>query len=301
MDKPLVSIITPSYNQSKYIEDCILSVQNQEYKNIEHIIVDNCSTDETIDILNKYMSRFNNLRYVSEKDSSMYEAINKGFAMANGEIFAYLNCDDLYFPWTVKIAVENILQKKKDLVFGHLVNVNLVSNSLILHFKRKYNFFYYTMVDFINQPTVFFTRKLFLDLGGFNENYKLVADCEFWIRAYLKGYVPYLVDEFLAIERDHELMQRSTKRGLLLKEISDYRLNYFPGNKIKYFHLYLYHRLINKLFSVKSIALFLFSNKYRIKSLRSYRLDFIRLILGLIKISKKNIVGFDFKEVYKWE
>src|SRR4030067_3134955 len=94
-DLPLVSIITPSLNQGEFIEETILSVKNQTYENIEHIIVDGGSTDDTLNILKKYAGSYR-MRWLSEPDNGMYQAINKGMRLANGEILAYLNSDDLY-------------------------------------------------------------------------------------------------------------------------------------------------------------------------------------------------------------
>lgn len=103
-NRPLVSIITPSFNQGDFIADNILCIRNQMYKNIEHIIIDGSSTDDTLEVLKKYEGSYN-MRWVSEPDNGMYEAVNKGLKMSKGEILAYLNSDDLYLPWTVKVVV----------------------------------------------------------------------------------------------------------------------------------------------------------------------------------------------------
>ncbi len=102
---PLVSIVTPSLNQGRFIQETILSVKDQTYPNIEHIIVDGGSTDGTLDIIKKYEGTYK-MRWVSEPDSGQSDAINKGWRMAKGEILAYLNSDDTYMPWAVETAVE---------------------------------------------------------------------------------------------------------------------------------------------------------------------------------------------------
>ena len=101
--KPLVSIITPSLNQGKFIRAAIESVLNQDYEQIEYIVIDGGSTDDTLSILEEYKGR---LTYISEPDEGQSNAINKGFRMAHGSIVAWLNSDDVYEPGCVSHAVE---------------------------------------------------------------------------------------------------------------------------------------------------------------------------------------------------
>src|SRR5690349_9655830 len=101
---PLVSIVTPSLNRVDLIESTLRSVRSQSYPNVEHIVVDGGSTDGTLEVLRRYEGTYG-LRWMSEPDQGMYDAINKGLAMARGEILAYLNTDDLYLPWTIDTVV----------------------------------------------------------------------------------------------------------------------------------------------------------------------------------------------------
>ena len=108
-----ISIITISYNQGKYIEDCIISTLSQEYKNFEHIIIDGNSTDNTVDILKKYEEKDQRLKFISEKDDGPSSALNKGFKMASGEIFCFINSDDFFLKGALKF-INNFFEKNLD-------------------------------------------------------------------------------------------------------------------------------------------------------------------------------------------
>ncbi|MCK4733699.1 MAG: glycosyltransferase, partial [Methanophagales archaeon] len=118
-DKTLVSIITPSYNQGRFIEDALLSVKNQDYPNIEHIIVDGGSIDNTLEILRKYENEYN-LRWISEPDEGQSGAVNNGFRMAKGEIIGWVNSDDGYFDVSAISSVVKYFDKYKgaDVIYG---------------------------------------------------------------------------------------------------------------------------------------------------------------------------------------
>jgi glycosyltransferase involved in cell wall biosynthesis len=114
---PKVSIITPSYNQGRFLEASILSVLQQDYPNLEYIVVDGGSKDESVEIIKKYQDRF--AWWVSEKDKGHADALNKGFSHATGEILAWLNSDDIYFPGAVSEAIGALMDHPKvGMVYG---------------------------------------------------------------------------------------------------------------------------------------------------------------------------------------
>src|SRR3989338_5413748 len=103
--RPLVSIVTASYNQAQFIEETLRSVREQDYPNLEHIVIDGASTDGTVDVLRRYEGTYN-MRWISEPDRGHADALCKGFRQATGDILAWLNSDDVYFPGAVTTAVE---------------------------------------------------------------------------------------------------------------------------------------------------------------------------------------------------
>jgi glycosyltransferase involved in cell wall biosynthesis len=194
-----ISIITPSYNYGRYIEEAILSVLNQNYDNFEHIIIDGGSTDNTIEILKKYP----HLVWISEKDEGQSDAINKGFKKATGDIIGWLNSDDFYLPDTFSRVAEAFSGNGVDAVYGNFRIVNADSEILremITQNPRKWMSLFYSHVP---SETLFFKRSI-RDKIRIDKNFQISMDMEFIANLFYSGYRIKKINAFMAHFRSHE-------------------------------------------------------------------------------------------------
>ena len=188
---PLVSIITPSFNQGGFIEETILSIQNQSYKHIEHIIIDGESTDQTLAVLKKYSS---SIVWISKPDTGQTNAINKGLKKSHGDIIAYLNSDDLYLPDTIKTVVDYFAEHPGvDMVYGDVIHID--DQSRIIEQVETGTISlakFLTCQVYLPQPTVFFRKDIMEKIGFFDERLHLAMDMDYWIRIFLAGKAAYI-------------------------------------------------------------------------------------------------------------
>ena len=210
LDNLKISIITPSFNQGQYIEECILSVINQNYPNVEHIIIDGGSTDNTVDIIKKYEQRIT--YWISEKDSGQSEAINKGLNQATGDIVTWLNSDDLYLPESLN-KVENLFRENKDVKLIHgssvLFGVNF-KEKLIKSPENGLTERYLAYIPF-PQPSSFFKRDILSSIGLLDEHLHYGMDYDLLVRIALNYFI-LKTDEVFSNYRLHS--ESKTKNGL---------------------------------------------------------------------------------------
>lgn len=205
MKYPKVSIITPSCNSGKFINKTILSVKNQDYPNIEHAIIDGGSTDGTLDIIKSFEGTYN-IRWVSEKDEGQYDAINKGFRMAKGDILGYINSDDMYLPDTISKVV-NCFDAYKDVevVYGdwHIIDEE---GSIMKERRarvRPFDLRWLRCYDYIN-PSAAFIRSSIIKEGLFIDNsISHYGDWEWYLRIATAGKKFYFLNEKLCYFRRH--------------------------------------------------------------------------------------------------
>jgi glycosyltransferase involved in cell wall biosynthesis len=223
--RPLVTIVTPVVNRVDTIEDCLASVASQTYQPIEHVVVDGGSTDGTVELLGEYRAS-HRFHWVSETDSGMYEAINKGISLAHGDVLAYLNSDDLYLPWSVDVAVR-ALQPGIDLIYGDLgilrTDANGNPGAFYIQFYRDFDLRHYSFVETIGQPMAFWRRNLTERIGLFDTGYRLIGDCEYWLRAAVGGAKLRHIPELMAVQVEHESTLRATQPIRLREEFARLR------------------------------------------------------------------------------
>lgn len=181
--QPKVSIITVCYNSSKTIEDTIKSVLSQNYKNIEYVIIDGLSTDNTLEIINNYKKDIAII--VSEKDKGLYDAINKGIELASGEIIANLNSDDFYIDKNViSDVVEKFKKENTDLLYTDLYYVEEENTDKVTRYWKsgayKKGAFYKGWMP--PHPTFFVKKEIYNKYGVFNLKLKSAADYEIMLR-----------------------------------------------------------------------------------------------------------------------
>jgi len=198
---PLVTVVTPSYNQGRFIEQAILSVLDQDYPAIEYLVMDGGSSDQTLDVLRKYSKR---LAFVSEKDRGQAHAVNKGFRRASGEILAFLNSDDKYLPGAVSAAVKG-LQAQPDAPFLYGEAYHIDEDGRILDRYPTEPFSCSRLADtcFICQPTVFIRKGALDEAGYLDETLNYCLDYELWIRLSRLAEPVYLT-RYLANSRLHK-------------------------------------------------------------------------------------------------
>jgi glycosyltransferase len=194
-----VSIITVTFNSEKYLEDCILSVRSQQYQNIEHIIIDGKSTDGTIAIIKQYQNGI--AHWMSETDRGMYDAINKGIALATGDVVGILNSDDVLDNDQVILNIVHAMENQQtDAVYGDLEYVTQQDTRKVMRIWKglPYNRKRFHIGWMPAHPTFYIRRSLIEQFGGYESHYFSAADYEFMARYLFRHrisavYIPKMI------------------------------------------------------------------------------------------------------------
>jgi len=223
--RPLVSVITPSFNQARYIEQNIRSVLDQQYPNFEHIVIDGGSTDDTLSIL----KRFPHLKWISDKDNGQSDALNKGFARASGDIICWLNSDDWLAPEAFHRVAQELASGQKSVLMGKC----LLADPSGKPFKELANperSFYHLMKYWIpysipTQPAIFFARSLLESVKRCDGTYvdpslHFAMDHDLWARM-MKSARFHSIDRVLSYYRHHDQSKTVAKGNAFVKDWSE--------------------------------------------------------------------------------
>ena len=181
---PKITVVTPSYNQGQFLEKTLVSVLEQGYPNLEYIVIDGGSTDESVSIIQKYADRLS--YWVSEKDRGQSHAINKGFLRSTGDIICWLNSDDYYLPGTLHFVAEQ-LERSLDCyaIVGHCIKVHtdgspeqLLKGSYV---DRRRLLSFWLGYD-MHQAAIFWRREVYETVGLLDENMHFIMDFDYWTR-----------------------------------------------------------------------------------------------------------------------
>lgn len=247
---PKISLVTPSYNQGSFIEETIESVVSQEYPNLEYIIIDGKSTDNSVDIIKRY-SRYI-YHWSSKPDAGQTEALLKGFAKATGEIFCWLNSDDVLEPGTL-FEVADFFENKPEaeIVYGNATWID--KDSKILRSKKEHEFNQFVFLydhNYIPQPSTFWRRGLYEKVGGLNPEVSVAMDTDFWIRCLQHTKFYHVNKQWSRMRYHEEAKTHPTKmRYLARDQVREMRRKYYGKNEPDW--ILSYKRLVAKVIRIK--------------------------------------------------
>jgi glycosyltransferase involved in cell wall biosynthesis len=201
---PLVTIVTPSLNQGRFIEDTIRSVAAQDYPRIEHVVCDGGSTDQTLTILERHQGG-GRLRYTSAPDGGQSAAINQGFASSRGDIVTWLNSDDAYVAIDAVSTVVRTFAAHPDVdfIFGDFVEIDQNNTVQRVFLRPGFSRERLLRLNYISQPTTFFRRRV-VDQLQLDESLRYAMDLDYWLRASAAGFRFLHIRKIIAAERLHE-------------------------------------------------------------------------------------------------
>lgn len=221
-----ISIITAVFNRKQYLEETILSVLNQTYENIEYIVIDGESVDGSLEIIKKYEDRIE--RWISEKDLSMYDAINKGMKIATGDYILNLNSDDRLFDEKV---IENVVSKirltKNPAYFGNIIRFYQetgVKRQIMLKAVKFKELLLSEHCSYVPHSSLFVSRAIINELGSYDLSYRYASDFDFILRILKQPFDIEHIPIFIAVFREHG--NSITSSGKIDSERKDILIKY---------------------------------------------------------------------------
>lgn len=294
MNYPKISIVTPSYNQGQYLEDTILSVLGQGYPNLEYLVLDAASTDNSVAIIKKYENQLS--YWISEKDSGQADAINKGFARATGEILMWLNSDDVLMPNVLCFIAQQYIKNGDGIYFGNCIHFKENSNGSLYsggsNVVRSYNTIALELSDSIIQPSSFWSKEVWSKNGILASDFHFGFDWEWFLRARKNKISFYPINKPISMYRIHdqhktgiggkkrqeELLKiyeiYSPKYAILYELVRNENFNFTLGERVLF--------RIWKIFAKKGFSQIHFFKMLNYKNYKSYSVEEINIIKGML-------------------
>lgn len=225
--KPLVTIVTITFNliksgREKTFRQCLESVHAQTYENFEHVVIDGGSKDGTVELIKEYANK-GWIKYISEPDSGIYDAMNKGIEMAKGKYVGFLNSDDFYHDTRgVEVSVNALEKTNADFSYAPVINFDENNNTKKTNFPDMSKVFF-SIVP--NHQTMFLSREMMINEGMFDTNFKCIADYDMTVRLCLKKYKSVFVETIFSTYRLGGFSLEATNNGAVSKEAAEIYFN----------------------------------------------------------------------------
>jgi len=246
--EPVVSVVTPCLNMGPFLDETVRSVLDQDYPDIDYLVMDGGSTDGTLEILEGYNGR---LRYVSERDRGQADAVNRGFGLTRSAIFTFLNADDTYLPGAVSAAVRAFADHPEaGVVYGDAWHVAEDGSPIAPYPVESFDRENLERRCFICQPAAFFRREAFASVGMLDVDLRFAFDYDLWIRM-ARRYEMVRIDRYLATVRHHRRTKTMSESGAAMREtiaVLQRHYGYVPFNWV---YGYSHHRLTGQAVAVE--------------------------------------------------
>lgn len=244
-----ISIITTTYNSASTLTDTLKSIFKQSYDNFESVIIDGKSTDGTLEIIKSFKNKYpNKIKYISEKDKGIYDAMNKGISLATGDIIGILNSDDFFTSNDILETIAKTFSENDiDAIYGdvHFVNNNNLKKCIRYYSSRIFSPSLMRLGFMPAHPSFYIKNYQLKNVGKYNTSYKIAADFEFLLRAFLKNKIRslYIPKDFVTMRIGGASTSGISSRKLIMKE----HLRALKENNIYSNFLFLSLRYIYKI------------------------------------------------------